>query len=385
MALAGLGFLSLAIWVYLLLARGGFWQGRERDERDLAPEPEAWPNVTAVVPARDEADVIGQAIGDLLGQDYPGRFQVILVDDQSSDGTAATAEAAARALGAADRLRILTGEPLPAGWTGKLWALAQGVEAATDAGPPDYVLMTDADIGRSSDSLRGLVARAEARGLVLATLMVKLHCTTIAERLLIPAFVFFFQMLFPFAWVNNPKRKTSAGAGGCMLVRREALERAGGIASVRAEIIDDCALAARLKAQGPIWLGLTERAWSLRPYRTVGQIGRMISRSAYAQLGYSPWLLIGTVLGMVVTYLVPPALTWFGVGWASLAGALAWMLMAVLIQPTLQLYRRFPLWGLILPLIGALYTVFTIQSAVQVWRGRGGQWKGRSQAMTGQA
>jgi hopene-associated glycosyltransferase HpnB len=289
-------------------------------------------------------------------------------------------------MGAEDRLQVIHGKPLPEGWTGKLWALAQGVEQASAAiPPPAYVLLTDADIGHAPGNLSALAARAEAGRLALAAQMVRLHCTTTAERLLIPAFVFFFQMLFPFAWVNDPRRRTAAGAGGCMLVRREALEAAGGIAAVRAEIIDDCALAARLKQQGPIWLGLTERAQSLRPYLTIGEIGRMISRSAYAQLDYSPWKLVGTVVGMAVTYLAPPVLVLVGDGAAWFAGAGAWFLMWLAFQPTLRLYGRWPLWGVALPLIGAIYTWFTIQSAIQVWQGRGGQWKGRSQAIVGPA
>ena len=384
MFLAAIGALSLGIWLYLLLARGGFWLARERDDRDEGPAPAAWPSVTAVVPARDEADVIGRSIGSLLAQDYPGAFRVILVDDQSTDDTAAVALAAARSVGAEARLEVMGGAPLPSGWTGKLWALSQGVARASADSPPDYVWLTDADIGHASDGLSRLVARAEHGGLTLTALMVRLHCGTGPERLLIPAFVFFFQMLFPFAWVNAPSNRLAAGAGGCMLIRHRALEQAGGIASVRSEIIDDCALARKLKARGPIWLGLATRAESLRPYDTVGQIGRMISRSAYAQLGYSPWLLAGTLAGMILTYLAPPLLALFGHGPARIAGAAAWLLMAISFQPTLRLYRRSPLWGVALPLIGALYSLFTLQSALDVWRGKGGMWKGRAQALAGQ-
>jgi hopene-associated glycosyltransferase HpnB len=373
-----LGLLALAIWAYLLVARGGFWLARDRD--DVAPpaEPARWPSVVAVVPARNEADVVAQSIGSLLAQDYPGAFRVVLVDDGSSDGTAAVA----RALAGADRLTILAGAPLRAGWTGKLWAQAQGVKAA---GTPDYLLLTDADIGHAPDNLRALVARAEAGEHALVSLMAQLSCANRAERFLIPAFVFFFQMLYPFAWVSRPDRRKAAAAGGCMLVRRTALEQAGGIAAIRAEIIDDCALGRRLKQVGPIRLSLTRRAASLRPYGSVAEIGRMVSRSAYAQLHYSPLLLAGTVIGMVLTYLVAPALALFGSGWAQLCGALAWLLMAVSFQPMLRFYRASPLWGLALPAIGATYTFFTLQSALQVWRGKGGMWKGRSQAMAGGA
>ncbi|WP_043836007.1 glycosyltransferase [Muricoccus aerilatus] len=369
------GLVALAVWLVLVLARGGFWLCRERDDRDTPPPPATWPSVVAVVPARDEADVIARSIGSLLAQDYPGPFHVVLVDDGSTDGTAEAARAAA----GAERLEVLAGAPLPAGWTGKLWALEQGVRRAGAA--PDYILLTDADIGHAPDNLRSLVARAEAGRCALVSLMARLSCESAAERFLIPAFVFFFAMLYPFAWVARRDRAMAAGAGGCMLVRREALERAGSIASIRREIIDDCALARRLKAQGPIRLLLTQRARSLRPYGGVGEIGRMVSRSAYAQLRYSPILLAGTVAGMVLTYLVPPGLALFGTGAARLAGLLAWLLMALAFQPMLRFYRVSPLWGLALPAIGAAYTVFTVQSAMQVWRGRGGMWKGRAQAM----
>jgi hopene-associated glycosyltransferase HpnB len=372
-----LGLLAFAIWLYLLVARGGFWLARERDGRGNLPAPQRWPSVVAVVPARNEADVIAQSISSLMHQDYPGSFRIVLVDDGSEDGTAA------RALAAADndeRLHVLRGSALPAGWTGKLWAQQQGVQQAV-SGEPDYLLLTDADIGHAPDTLRSLVARAERDGLVLVSLMAELFCRSWAERFLIPAFVFFFQMLYPFAWVNDRKRRLAAAAGGCMLVRREAMQRAGGIASIRANIIDDCALARRLKAEGPIWLGLTRRAASLRPYGGLWDIGRMISRSAYAQLDYSLLLLAGTVTGMIVTYLAPVLLALFGSGLAQAAGFGAWLLMAIAFQPMLRFYRVSPLWGLALPVTAATYTLFTVQSALAVWRGRGGMWKGRAQAI----
>lgn len=372
-----LGLIPLAIWLVLLLGRGGFWLARERDDRDPPPAPAHWPAVVAVVPARDEADVIGQSIGSLLRQDYPGPFRVVLVDDGSSDGTAAAA-------GADPRLNVLRGAALPPGWTGKLWAQRQGVARASESAP-EYILLTDADIGHAPDNLRALVSRAEQGRHAMVTLMAELHCATPAERFLIPAFVFFFQMLYPFGWVARADRRVAAAAGGCMLVRRAALEAAGGIDAIRAEIIDDCALGRRMKAQGPVWLGLTRRARSLRPYGSVAEIGRMVSRSAYAQLRYSPLLLAGTLLGMVLTYLLPPALALFGHGLAGAAGAAAWLLMAIAFQPMLRFYRVSPLWGLALPVIGAAYSLFTLQSAVQVWRGQGGMWKGRAQAMAGGA
>ncbi|MBS0409818.1 MAG: glycosyltransferase [Proteobacteria bacterium] len=380
MALTVIAAAALAAWVYLLAFRGLFWLARETDEAGAPPDPSAWPAVVAVVPARNEADVVARSVGSLLAQDYPGDFKVILMDDASEDGTADVARAAARDLGREDRLEVVTGAPLPAGWTGKLWAVSQGVERA-DAGAPAYLLLTDADIAHGPDNLRALVARAEGEGRVLVSLMAKLCVETWPERLLIPAFVFFFDMLYPFAWVNRPKTRTPAAAGGCMLVGREALAAAGGIASIRTAIIDDCALAARMATQGPIWLGLTDRARSLRPYRTIGEIGRMVSRSAYAQLNYSPWLLAGTLVGMGLVYLAAPLLTAFAGGWARWLGLAAWTAMAISFQPMLAFYRRSPLWGFALPAIGALYSLFTVQSAIQVWQGKGGMWKGRAQAM----
>jgi hopene-associated glycosyltransferase HpnB len=381
-AVLGIGLLALAIWVYLLLARGGFWLAGQRDDRDEPPPPVHWPAVAAVVPARDEADVIARSIGSLLVQDYPGAFRVILVDDGSADGTVKAARAVAESLGAAERLTVLQGAALPAGWTGKVWAQHQGIARAAQEAP-EYLLLTDADIHHSPGNLRALVGRAEQGSHALVSLMALLCCTNRAERFLIPAFVFFFQMLYPFRWVAQRGRRISAAAGGCMLVRRAALEQAGGIAAIRGEIIDDCALARRLKQQGPVWLGLTRRATSLRPYGSVAEIGRMIARSAYAQLGYSPLLLAGTLAGMALTYLAPPALAILADGAAAWAGGAAWLLMALSFQPMLRFYRVSPLWGLALPVIGAAYALFTLQSALSVWRGRGGMWKGRAQAMAG--
>ena len=373
--------LSLAVWAYLVGFHGRFWWGSPRDDGGTAPrEPARWPTVTAVVPARNEADVVARSVGSLLAQDYPGAFSVILVDDSSDDGTAVVARAEA-ARQASKRLHVLTGAPLPAGWTGKLWAVSQGVAAAGEA--PELLWLTDADIGHDPSVLRRLVARAQAERLALSSQMVLLHCETTPERVLIPAFVFFFQMLYPFARVNDPSSAVAGAAGGSMLVRREALERAGGVAAIRSALIDDCTLGALLKRQGPIRLALTAASRSLRPYRSFGEIAGMVSRSAYAQLRYSPGLLAGTLVGMAIVYLAPPLFAVFGSGWSRACGLLAWTLMALSFQPTLRLYRRSPLWGLALPAIGALYSGFTVQSALDVWRGRGGRWKGRSQALAG--
>ena len=375
---AAAGLLAAAIWAFLLFGRGGFWLADQTDADEVEP-PKAWPSVVAVVPARDEADVIARSIGSLLAQDYPGAFRIVLVDDDSSDGTVAAAQAAAHRLGGSERLEIVRGAPLPAGWTGKLWAVYQGVARASEA-RPKHLLLTDADIAHDPDNLRRLVARAERGGFALTSLMVELHCSTFAEKLLIPAFVLFFQLVYPFRKVNQASHALAGAAGGCMLAEREALERAGGVAAIRAAVIDDCALAAIMKRQGPIWIGLTHRAHSLRPYPTVESIGRMISRSAFAQLGYSWAALAGTLAGLVLIYLAPPVLAIFGSGVGRAAGLFAWAAMAICFQPMLRFYRRSPLWGLALPLIGLLYAAFTLQSALQVWRGVGGMWKGRAQA-----
>ena len=377
----GISLLALAVWAYLIGFHSRFWLADQRDDRGSPPAPPTWPAVTAVVPARDEADVVARSIASLLAQDYPGLLRVILVDDSSSDGTAALARAEAERRGS-DRLSVLTGAPLAPGWTGKLWAVHQGVAQAGEA--PEFLWLTDADIGHAPGNLRALVSRAEAERLVMASQMVLLNCTTFAERLLIPAFVFFFQMLYPFPRVNDPRSRLGAAAGGCMLVRREALARAGGVAAIRGALIDDCTLGALLKREGPVRLALTREAHSLRPYGRIADVAAMVSRSAYAQLNYSPWLLMGTLLGMGLVYLAPPLLALFGEGAARGAGIAAWALMAVSFQPTLRLYRRSPLWGLALPVIGALYSGFTVKSALDVWNGRGGQWKGRAQARADQ-
>ncbi len=375
------GAVTLTIWTYLIAARGHFWRARPRDEQDEAPSPPSWPAVTAVVPARDEADVIAESLGSLLRQDYPGAFTVILVDDQSRDGTAEIAARTATSAGLDRRLTILPGQPLPSGWTGKLWAVRQGIARADSAPEPaPFVLLTDADIAYAPDALRRLVARAVARRLVLTSLMVELRCESLAERSLVPAFVYFFQMLYPFPWVNQPDRATAAAAGGCMLVDRHALAAAGGVDAIRGALIDDCALGKQLKGIGPIWLGLTQRVHSLRPYPAFADVRRMVARSAYHQLRYSPLLLAGTILGLGITFLAPPLVALLAAGAGRWLGLAAWVLMAISFQPTLRLYRAAPLWGAALPLIAAFYLAFTLDSAYQHRRGKGGLWKGRVQA-----
>ena len=380
--------LPLGVWAYLLFGRGWFWLCGERDDAATAAvpvpvrdEPDAWPSVVAIIPARDEADVIAHTVGSLLRQDYPGLFSVVVVDDQSSDGTAPVTSAAANAANAGDRLEIITGNGPPPGWTGKLSAMRQGlVEVEAGAQAPEFVLFTDADIAYAPHVLSRLVAIARANKSVLTSLMVKLRCESAAERWLAPAFVFFFQMLYPFVWVNDPRRTTAAAAGGCMLVRCESLRAAGGLEAVRSALIDDCALGALMKWQGPIWLGLTDSVDSLRAYPTFGEFSRMVTRSAFAELRYSPLRLAGAIGGMVLVYVAPPVFAIFSRGAPQAAGGLAWAMMTLALMPTLRLYGRPLVGGLAFPAIAAAYVAFTFDSALQYWRGRGGYWKGRVQA-----
>ena len=369
-----LALLSLLIWIGLLAFREQFWLARDTDEAEML-DPARWPAVTAIIPARDEAEVIGRAVASHIAQDYPGDFRIVLVDDGSSDGTAALAREAAQG---SERLSVIAGTPLPTGWTGKLWAMRNGVEQAGAA--PTYLWFTDADIAHAPDTLRSLVARSERDRLVLNSLMAELRCDSVAEQAMIPAFVLFFQMLYPFRLVNRPQARLAAAAGGCMLVKREALAKAGGLAVIADAIIDDCAMGETMKRQGPIRLSLTRRSVSLRPYGGWGEIVAMISRSAYAQLGYSPMMLAGTMIGLLLMFVAPiwPAL--FGSGGARLCGVLAWAAMAVCYQPMLRFYRQSPLWGLAMPGIGMVYAAATFLSAWQHWQGRGGMWKGRAQA-----
>ncbi|HWD59939.1 MAG TPA: glycosyltransferase [Stellaceae bacterium] len=370
------GLLAAAAWTYLLVFRGAFW----RIERgDLAPEAAPVRSVVAVIPARDEAEIIGGAVTSLLAQDFAGRLDIVIVDDHSSDGTAEIARQAAADAGGAGRVTVIPAEPVPAGWTGKLWAVRQGAAVAARM-RPDYLLLTDADIVHAADNLRGLVARAERGGYDLVSLMVRLHCRGAWERLLVPAFVFFFFKLYPPRWVADSGRDIAAAAGGCMLLKRGTLQRIGGVDSIRDEIIDDCALARRVKAVGRVWLGIAEETRSVRPYGSWRPLWDMISRCAFAQLNYSTTILIGLMAGMVFTYLAPPLLLLSHSPVAMALGGAAWLAMTASFMPFLRIYRCPPVVALLLPAIAAFYMAATLGSAVQFWRGRGGAWKGRFQA-----
>jgi hopene-associated glycosyltransferase HpnB len=362
---------SLAVWLYLLLARGGFW--RMRPDLPAGPLRLPAPSVTAIVPARNEADVVGRSVGSLAAQRYAGEWDMILVDDASQDGTAALAREAA------PQLRVVTARHLPPGWTGKMWAVSEGVRAASG----DYLLLTDADIVHPPEHLAQLVARAQEGSYDLVSYMVRLECRTFAEQALIPAFVFFFFLLYPPSWIRDPRRRTAGAAGGCILIRRLALERIGGIARIRGELIDDCALARAVKQSGGrIWLGLSDQAASIRQYRTFGEIGHMISRTAFTQLNHSVLLLLGTVAGLALTYLAPPLLTLAGPhGAASGMGAIAWLLMTAAYLPSVRYTRRPWFWAPLLPVIALFYLGATLHSAYTHYRGRGGLWKGRTQSI----
>jgi len=397
--------LSLTIWLFLVLFWGNFWRCDQRLDETAEPERlERYPAIGIVVPARDEADVIEQSLGSLLGQRFPGPLEIVLVDDQSSDGTGEIAqrliaqrnrEAANQAVGSnrpSRSLTVLPGQPLAEGWTGKLWALKQGIarlqKPLSDVeATPDYILLTDADIAHGPRSLERLVAKAETDELDLTSLMVQLRCESDWEQRLIPAFIFFFQKLYPFPWVNQPRNPMAAAAGGCILIRSDRLTSIGGIDCVRDALIDDCSLGAAVKRDGGrLWLGLSQETISLRPYPNLETIWTMVARTAYTQLYYSPLLLVGTIFGMGLVYLMAPVALVAGLilgNWVvmGLAG-LTWLLMAIAYAPTLRLYGQ-PVWkGLGLPAIATIYSLMTLDSARRHWQGKGGQWKGRSYAQS---
>jgi hopene-associated glycosyltransferase HpnB len=370
-----IGAIPVVIWIYLLAARGAFWRVWLRREPLPAPPPR---RVVVLVPARNEAALIGTAVTSLARQEFDGDVRLIVIDDGSTDETVAATVAAAAASGAASRLTVIRAAPLPRGWTGKLWALSQGLAAAAPF-DPDYLLFTDADVCHGQASLATLVAIAESEQRDLVSHMVRLSTARFAERLLIPAFVFFFFKLYPPAWVAAPSRRTAAAAGGCLLIRPRALERIGGLEAICSRIIDDCALARAVKESGGrVWLGLARDSSSLRSYDFVG-IGAMVSRTAFAQLEHSWLLLAVTLLGLFLTYLLPVALLFADDAVARWLGVTALLLMSCCYLPMVRFYRLFPLWCVGLPVIATFYLGAVIHSAVQHARGRGGRWKGRVQ------
>lgn len=462
--LSAIALLSLLIWVVLLLFRGQFWCGTERlnapvlsvnaDQTSLSGDPTRTdPSIIAVIPARNEADVLPETLRSLLSQRYGGQLRVVLVDDGSTDGTGDLARELAGSLpdvmlmaiedcehdcdddrATGDRTQPVTSHansqtqplefavisppPLPTGWTGKLWALDRGIAAARSYwGDSDYVWLTDADICHPPDNLQRLVDRARGDRRELVSLMVRLRCQSVWERLMVPAFIFFFQKLYPFPWVNDPNKAMAAAAGGCILLQTAALDRIGGIGCVRQALIDDCALAWAVKHLEPdsgsavtasldlqtkpqtkppvkppadrpsyrrIWLGLSNSTRSLRPYDSLASLWEMVARTAYTQLNYSPILLGGTILGMILVYLVPPLSTIGGIAWnipqLAIIGGLTWCGMVVAYRPTLRSYEQPTIAGVLLPAIASIYLLATIDSAWRHWRGRGGAWKGRTYA-----
>ncbi|MFG2136494.1 glycosyltransferase [Streptomyces sp. NPDC048650] len=371
---------SLLAWVWLLLGQGFFWRTDVR--LPCRRDPERWPSVAVVVPARDEAAVLPQSLPSLLAQKYPGRATVFLVDDGSSDGTGAVARELAAGGGGLPLCVTSPGEPEP-GWTGKLWAVRHGIALARERVAPEYLVLTDADIAHEPDSLRELVAAARSAELDLVSQMARLRVVTFWERLIVPAFVYFFGQLYPFRWVNRPGARTAAAAGGCVLLRDEAAVRAGVPEAIRHAVIDDVSLARAVqRSGGRIWLGLADRVDSVRPYPGLAELWRMVSRSAYAQLRHRPAVLLGTVLGLALVYLAPPVTLVAGLATgratAAALGGAAWAVMCGTYLPMLRYYRQQPWTAPLLPFTALLYLLMTLDSAVQHYRGRGAAWKGRT-------
>jgi hopene-associated glycosyltransferase HpnB len=373
-----LGTLCLLAWLYLLLFHGRFWQVSRLQADATHHTRVPAKRIAVVIPARNEAANIGRALRSLLGQSGADALHIYVVDDNSTDGTADAARAAVSEVEGA-KLHIIPGRPLPPGWTGKLWAVQQGIDAAMELAP-ELLLLTDADVEHAPDNLATLISIAEGQGCDLVSFMVKLHCRSFAEKLLIPAFVFFFFMLYPPLWIRSPKRRKAGAAGGCVLIRTRALALAGGIAAIRNEVIDDCALARAVKRSGGrVWLGLTATTNSFRPYDSFAEIERMIARTAFNQLGHSVLLLAGAIIGMVLLYLLPLALLFTRDLRLIALGLTACTLMVATYVPVVRFYGLRITWALTLPFSAVFYMAATVDSAIKFWRGRGGEWKGRSQ------
>jgi len=376
--LAAGAVIPVLVWIYLLFLRGGFWRISKQFAPADLPTPTA-KRIAVVIPARNEANAIAQALTSLFHQQFPSPIHIFLVDDNSVDRTAEIAATAAERAGKLDSLTIIRGQPLSAGWTGKPWALSQGI-AEAEKHAPDYLLLTDADIVHGPNTTEELVAIAEAGRYDLTSYMVKLACTSAAEKALIPAFLFFFLKLYPPRWITSPNHKAAGAAGGCILLRPDALRRIGGLTTIRNEVIDDCALAREIKRTGGrIWMGLTSTVYSVRSYRTFHEIGRMVSRTAFKQLRHSPLLLAAVLLGLFFTYVLPPLLLLTGRPAEIVLGLLAWAMMSTAYLPASRFYTRSIAWSLSLPLVACFYMGATLRSAFQYWKGVGGEWKGRVQ------
>jgi hopene-associated glycosyltransferase HpnB len=378
MTLLILSTLSLVIWLYLALFHGRFWHADQRLADEISDRSE-WPDVSVVIPARNEEKTIKRTVRSLIDQRYGGKLSIIVVNDNSEDNTEDEALSAALTPEEKQQLHVFSGQALEEGWVGKMWAVSQGIQLAEAS---KYILLTDADIEHGPNSVQKLVTKAETDALGLVSHMVRLECTSLWERLLIPAFVYFFQKLYPFPRVNDTDSGLAAAAGGCMLVRREDLDAAGGIARIKDKVIDDCSLAAIIKPIRPIWLGLTEQTKSIRPYDDLASIWGMVARSAYVQLRFNPLLLLGTIVSMMLVYLLPVVAVVVGIsaqdGTLFMLGATTWLIMWWTFLPTLDLYNKSAFWAVLLPLSGFLFTLMTIDSARQHYLGRGGAWKGRT-------
>ena len=371
------GSISAIIWLYLALFRGGFWLADQR----LSPEYNqlvSWPDVAIIIPARNEQGVIEGTLTSIQNQDYPGYLSIIVVDDNSEDGTVGSIQNTRDA-----QTELLFGRPLPEGWTGKLWALQQGIDKVSRRErSPTYLLLSDADIIYPQESVRQLILHAEERELELVSLMVRLNCRSAWEVMLIPAFIFFFQKLYPFPWINNPSRETAGAAGGCILLRTATLVQAGGLEKIKDQVIDDCALAQLIKPRGPIWIGLTQAVISHRPYATLREIWSMVIRTAFDQLHHSALFLALSVIGMIFAYVAPPAIFCIGTISSNVlvmaTGGITWAIMTLCYVPTLRLYARNPIEALLLPVAALLYTLMTLDSARRFWRHKNPTWKGRT-------
>ena len=373
---ASVATLSAVTWSYLALARGSFWRIKNA-KPDASDKAGFSGGVVAVIPARNEAELIGPVVTSLLNQCVA--MPVLLVDDESSDGTADVARRASEKAGKADALIVIQSKPLPAGWTGKLWSMHQGIERARALNPA-WLLLADADVLHGAETVANLGLIASHGHYDQVSFMVKLHCESLPEKLLIPAFVYFFFMLYPPAWIRDTRRSTAGAAGGCMLVRAETLERAGGLEAIRGALIDDCSLARLLKQHGGrLWIGLADQSQTLRRYETFSDVEHMVSRTAFNQLKHSSLLLLCTIAGMVITYLAPPLLLLTHSRLAIFMGAAAWAAMTMTYSTMVRYYRLNPAWALTLPLAALFYLGATMHSAVKYWNGSGGDWKGRVQ------